>query len=450
MRRIGLALVGVLATVAVAAQQVQAQDPADTSAAARIERLEQQIRIAERLRELWQDSVTAAHRAQAVVTAGAGGFIIRSADNAYSVRIRALVHADARFFMGDSVRPSSSLFLLRRVRPYIEATFAKNYSMRVMPDFAGSVVVIQDAYLDARFSNAIQFRGGKFKAPFGLERLVSSTDLLFTERGFPTSVAPNRDIGLQVGGDVLGGVVNYALGAFNGVVDGGSADTDTNDDKDAVGRLFIQPFRAKTGHRLAGLGFGVAGSYGNQLGTATASALPAYRSPGQSSFFAYRTGVFADGRRTRFGPQAHVYSGRLGLMGEHYTSKQRVTLPAGSETIEVTAWQVAGSFVLFGGNASYRAVTPKTNFDVKAGIWGALELVGRYGQLTINDAAFPVYADSLTQAREAKGFGVGLNWYLNRNVRLYASYEETKFVGGAATGNREKEKVLFTRMQFAY
>lgn len=446
MRKCGLLIVGLAGALTIAAPAA-AQDPADTSTAARIERLEQRILVAERLREIWLDSVKTAQAAAAVVTAGQGGFIMRSADGAFSLRIRGLVHGDARFFMGDSARPATSGFLLRRVRPSLEATFARNYSLRIVPDFAGSVVVIQDAYMDARFSNAVQIRGGKFKAPFGLERLASASDILFTERGFPTSISPNRDIGLQLGGDIS--VFNYALGVFNGVVDGGSGDTDVNDDKDVVGRLFIQPFRSNPRHPLAGLGFGIAGSYGTQVGTGTASALPSYRTPGQSSFFAYRTGVFADGRRTRIGPQAQVYSGRFGLLAEHYTSEQRVTLTT-SETIEVKAWQVAGSIVLFGGNASFRAVTPRTNFDLKAGTWGALEVVGRYGQLQIDAAAFPVFADSLTQAREAKGFGIGLNWYLNRNVRLLASYEETTFAGGAATGEREKEKVLFTRMQFLY
>jgi phosphate-selective porin OprO/OprP len=447
MKKLGLWLVLALAITIRSAEPVAAQDPADTTTAARIERLEQQILVAERLREIWLDSVKAAQASQAVVTAGQGGFIIRSADNAYSLRIRGLVHADARFFLGDSARPATSGFLLRRVRPSLEATFAKNYSLRIVPDFAGSVVVIQDAYMDSRFSNAIQIRGGKFKAPFGLERLASASDILFTERGFPTAIGPNRDIGLQLGGDV--GPASYAVAVFNGVVDGGSGDTDANDDKDVVGRLFLQPFRSNPRHSLAGLGFGIAGSYGNQVGTATAPGLASYRTPGQQSFFAYRTGVFADGRRTRIGPQAHLYTGRFGLLAEHYTSKQRVSLTT-SETVEVKAWQVAGSVVLFGGVPTFRAVTPKTNFDLKAGTWGALEVVARYGQLTIDDAAFPIFADSLTQARDARGFGLGLNWYLNRNVRLLASYEETTFDGGAATGDREKEKVLFTRMQFTY
>jgi phosphate-selective porin OprO/OprP len=447
MRTIGRTTLGLIITTAVLAPQVNAQE--DTTAAARIEHLEQRILIMDRLLELWRDSVTQRFQASPVISAGTGGFSIRSADGAYSIRIRALIQGDARFFMGDSAQPASSLFLLRRVRPYFEATVAKHYSLRIMPDFGGGTTVIQDAYMDARFSNHLQLRGGKFKAPFGLERLVSSTDLLFAERGFPTSIAPNRDIGLQLGGDILGGGVSYALGVFDGVVDGGSTDTDANDSKDVVGRLFIQPFRNTAGHGLAGLGFGIAGSYGDQLGTATVSALPSYRTPGQATFFAYRTGVFADGRRTRIGPQAHIYSGRFGLLGEYYASKQRVTLTT-SETIEARAWQLAGSFVLFGGNASYRAVTPKTDFDWTAGTWGALELVGRYGELTIEDEAFPVFADPTASARKASGFGLGLNWYLNRNVRLYASYEETRFDDGAATGDREKEKVLFTRMQFAY
>ena len=172
MRKISTVLMVLAVITAVTAQHMVAQDD---STAARIERLEQQVRINDRLLEIWRDSVNQRFAAAPVITAGAGGFIIRSADGAYSLRIRALVHGDARFYMGNSLRPATNLFLLRRVRSYIEATFAKNYSMRIMPDFAGSVVVLQDAYMDARFSNAIQLRGGKFKAPFGLERLVSST-----------------------------------------------------------------------------------------------------------------------------------------------------------------------------------------------------------------------------------------------------------------------------------
>jgi phosphate-selective porin OprO/OprP len=45
---------------------------------------------------------------------------------------------------------------------------------------------------------------------------------------------------------------------------------------------------------------------------------------------------------------------------------------------------------------------------------------------------------------------VGLNWYLNRNLRLTFDYETTKFEGGAATGDREDEEIFFSRFQIAF
>ena len=54
-------------------------------------------------------------------------------------------------------------------------------------------------------------------------------------------------------------------------------------------------------------------------------------------------------------------------------------------------------------------------------------------------------------ARPALDIGVGLNWYLNRNLKIVLGYDQTKFDGGAPNGgDREDEKVLFTRFQVAY
>jgi phosphate-selective porin OprO/OprP len=439
----------VAVTAAVGTQQLAAQDQ-DTTTAGRIERLEQQVRINDRLREIWQDSVATVLKAQPVISASRDGFSIRSADNAFSLRIRGYVHSDGRYYLNDSLKPATSQFLLRRVRPIFEATVFKIYDVRMMPDFGAGTTVLQDAYIEARFLPGLRLRTGKYKPPVGLERLQSATDIVFAERGLPTNLVPNRDVGFQLSGDLFQGRLSYATALMNGVIDGGVGDGDNNDDKDIAGRVFLSPFRNSTGHILQNLGFGVAATYGNQLGNATTSGLPSYRTAGQQNFFGYRTGVFADGRRTRVSPQAYLYVGRFGFLGEYVKNKERVNLAGAIEHIPIEAWQVVGTFGLFGGSPSFRSINPKKPFEPGVGGWGALELAVRYGRLTVGDEAFPVYADSTTQARQASGLGIGLNWYLNRNVKLVTSYEQTKFKGGAATGNREKENVLFSRVQFSF
>ncbi|HYN27979.1 MAG TPA: porin, partial [Burkholderiales bacterium] len=126
----------------------------------------------------------------------------------------------------------------------------------------------------------------------------------------------------------------------------------------------------------------------------------------------------------------------------------------GASTLEVEndAWQVLLSWVVSGGDASFRGVTPKNSFDWAAGTWGALELVVRYSELNIDGDAFTAGLLSLnSSARKAEDVGVGVNWYLNRNVKLQLNYDETTFEGGAAAGaDRIDEKVLFTRVQLAY
>ena len=36
------------------------------------------------------------------------------------------------------------------------------------------------------------------------------------------NLAPNRDVGFQLSGDFLDGILSYQLGVFNGAIDGGS------------------------------------------------------------------------------------------------------------------------------------------------------------------------------------------------------------------------------------
>ena len=81
--------------------------------------------------------------------------------------------------------------------------------------------------------------------------------IVFVERSIANNLQPNRDVGVQLHGDLLGRRVSYVAAILNGVNDASSGDVDTGNDKDFAGRIFMQPFRNDPRSPLQGLGLGV-------------------------------------------------------------------------------------------------------------------------------------------------------------------------------------------------
>src|SRR5262245_11003303 len=311
------ALAAALAPTGVALAQAQASPPIDAAALLqRLDEAEQRIKVLERKLELQEEAQTTATAAAPQVRASPSRFSIGTSDGANFVRLRGVLHVDGRHFEGNNSPVTSNTWLLRRVRPMVEGTFANLYDFRFTPDFAQGRSVVQDAYVTARFKPWAAVTVGKFKQQVGLERIQSANDTRFVERAFPTSIVPNRDIGVQLGGDVAGGTFSYSISYTNGVNDGGSSESLTTPDveNDAKGdvsaRVFFQPFLNSDSFALRGLGFGVGGTYVDSTGSGTNTLLASYRSPGQASIFSYRANTattgnnatFADGERLRYSP----------------------------------------------------------------------------------------------------------------------------------------------------
>ncbi len=435
-----------------------------------VQQQEQRLKVLERKLELQDEAARAAAATAAVVRASATRFSIQSADGASSVRVRGTLHFDGRTFGGEGVPETADTWLLRRVRPTIEGTLGGGiFDYRFTPDFSGGRSIILDAYVAARFKPSLVVTAGKFKVPVGLERIVSSSDLRFIERGFPTSLVPNRDLGVQLSGDFAGGAVSYSAGYFNGVTDGGSSDSGTPADAetdtagDYAARIFFQPFINGDEFNLRGLGFGLGATWVDSTGSGTSTLLPGYRTPGQQTFFSYRgntavgatpaNATFAAGERLRLAPQLHYCRGSFGVLGEYTTVRQDVARVIGTTVVagelEHRAWQAQFSWFVTGEEQALRGFTPGSTFNVGKTGWGALELVARYHELDIDDAAFAGGADSFanpaTAASKAASFGVGVNWYPHNAIKLSLGYDQTRFEGGAAAGDRPDEKALFTR-----
>lgn len=431
----------------------QGEPAATADAVNELQALDQRLRILERKLEIQREENVALAAKTPIVAVGDKGLSAKSPDGQFEIKLRGTVQADGRFFLDDDEVPANDTFLFRRIRPSLEGSLGSLVAFRLTPEFAGDSASIVDAYLDLRFDPAYTLRVGKVKGPIGLERLQSASAIGFIERGFPTELAPNRDLGVQLQGDLAKATVNYTLGVYNGAPDGRDSATTNPDDKfEFAGRVFFEPFK-NAANAWSGLGFGIAASSGDKEGVGN-NFLPRYRTPGQVQFFNYRSAVAADGGHTRWSPQAYYYRNAFGLLTEYIESKQDLLLPGETPVraeLSNSAWQVAASWVLTGEDASFRGVVkPDAPFAFDGG-WGAFEVTARYGELDIDDAAFPVFADPGFAASQATSYGLGLNWYLNSNLKLVLNHTRTDFDGGAAGGaDREDEKTLFTRVSVAF
>jgi phosphate-selective porin OprO/OprP len=436
----GVGLAGV-ARLGAAQQDTAAARDSLPSAAEQLEQLDQKVRVLARLLELKQDSAAAAAKQQPRVGAGKEGVVIKSADGAFQLKLRGYIQADGRFFPGGAVPLGTSNFLLRRARAVTEFTGWKYFTLRFTPDFGQGRVVLFDAYLDFRPVPQLGLRAGKAKPPIGLERLQSAVDIRFVERGLPTNLVPNRDVGFQAFGDLAGGALSYAVGVFNGVPDFGNGDLDATNDKDFEARLFA---------RVGGAGLGIAGSTGSEHGTVSAAALPVYVTPGQQPMFRYRDSTVANGRRIRVAPQAYWYAGPVGVLGEYVASEQDITRTTSSRRVTSRAWQVAASWFVTGEKAAFATVAPRRPFDPQKKNWGALEIAARYGELHPDENAFPTFAAAGSSVTSAKAWGGGIIWHLAPAVRFAVNYERTQFTNGAPTGDRQPENFLVVRVQQAF
>lgn len=424
---------------------------AEDNTSARIKKLEEELALLKRQVEVKEEKDQAAAEKIANVEFGRKGLKITSPDKNYELSLRGYGQIDNRQFLKDKSSTGRNEFLARRLRPILEVK-AGDASFRLMPDFAGSSPRAFDAHADYKLYDELQFRVGKFKTPIGLERLQSATDIMFAERGHPTNLAPNRDFGFMAYGNIIPDQLEYQLGVFNGNQDLGNTDSDDDDKKDYVARVFAHPFRNSSTVALQGFGIGLAGSVGEREGGNGKSILGTYKTPGQQDFFRYRSDVFADGTHWRLYPQGYWYYGSVGVLAEYAISNQDVTRGANKGTLRNTAWQVEGSYLLTGEDASFKGgVKPANDFNIGKGGIGAWELVARVGATDVDNAAFTTFADPTVSASRATTYGGGVNWYLNENFKLAMNYEYTTFEGGSTAGrDRPDEHFLVTRSQFRF
>jgi phosphate-selective porin OprO/OprP len=454
--------------------------PAAAAEAPRIDEIEQLARIAARKQELLEEEAAKRAKEAPRLTVDDKGFSVALPDRSFQLKFRGLVQADGRFFLDNDALEANDTFILRRLRPSFDGTVFSLIDFRMQPEFAGGATIL-DAYVDVHPWEWARLRVGKMKVPVGLERLQADADRVFLEQSLISNLSSQRDVGVELWGDIAGGLVHYDAGIYNGAPDTTAADTDINHAKDFAGRLFIHPFRNEALKSLGNLGIGVSAQTGNRKGrlpTAVAglpipsvpaqTGLSPFKTSGQNTFFQYlapatdTTGaatVFGHERATRINPQLYYYYEGLGLLAEYMWLKQGVQ--KGNSTADLTnkSAAVTASFTI-GGRENYDGTTPTAGFDPATGTLGALILAARWSWIAVDDATFSTYANPVASAKSANAYGGAITWVPRRSARFSASYEQTRFDGGAGTAasgmnpavikDRATEHVIICRTQVSF
>ena len=269
------------------------------------------------------------------------------------------------------------------------------------------------------------------------------------------------------GQNLLGNQFDYALGIFNGEVNGGSGpptpDSDTNRLRDFAARVAWRPLNYESLPEFVRLfQIGVSGTTGIENEAMNPSTL---RLPSTVPFFVFNSTVQANGLRTRITPEVSYFFGGLGFAAQWFQMDQQLS-PTAISNVRVTVPFTGGygmvTYLLTGEKRTTYSepVTPLRPFEPlhpfsNPGTW---ELVVRASHLDVGSQVFAPgavrLADPTKYTNNASELTVGFNWYLSSLVRMQFNYEHGWFgnpvlLGPPNTSFRSSDALL-TRMQIIF
>lgn len=389
------------------------------------------------------------------------GFYLETPDQQFTLKMGGRVDADMRLYNSD--HPENDEFLLSRARIYLSGTLCKHLEYKVEADFGKGESELKDGFINANYVTYAQVKAGQYKVPFSLERMASANHIDFVERALPVdNLTPDRDLGIMLHGAYLPFGLSYGVGIFNGAR---ANERDTDDHKDVALRIALSPFHQKGPLLVKGLHFGFSTTYGEQE-----MAFPddkdsfwskgKLETAGDTKFFEFASGVAHDGKRQRLGTELAWVLGPLTLKGEwirvdledlknQLGESHDLSMNGGYVSL---AWFLTGEEQQFDvSQAVFKRTKPKKIFDPSKGLWGAVQLVGRYESLNLSSGFFDHgYADRARYTDGAKGGTFGVNWYLNDMVRVMLNYNHIEFDDYVLEADDDDEDVFLARFHLDF
>ena len=374
------------------------------------------------------------------------GMWLETADGAIKVNIGGRLHYDLGWISCDDqaediVGRITDTAEARRARLHARGQLYDNIDFKLEFDFAGNDAVdndIRDAWIRIKDLPLVDnLMIGHMKEPFGLEELTSANYITFMERASVTEAfVPDRNAGIMVHSTTPDKRTTWAVGAFRPTAGNGFALAERG--YQGTARVTHLPWYEDGGERL--LHVGVAYSYRSMTEAKSARYMSRPEHHNIQSFV--DTAYDAD-HANLFGLESALVLGPLSLQAELMAA----LTDAGSAAAEQACMKgmyFQTSYFLTGEHRPYQTssgtfgrIRPKANFGADG--LGAFEVAGRVSCLDLNDGV-------ARGGRMINGT-LGMNWYLNPNVRLMFNYVHSCLDRNADDGEAD---LFLARAQFDF
>jgi len=358
------------------------------------------------------------------------GFSIESGDMKLSVGGR--LHLDTVSIESDQIQYQDDTDV-RRARVDVTLDLGKDWRVKLDGDVGGLSPGIYNAWIAYDGIKDWEFKFGNFIAPFNHENMMSSNNMKFIERALPSELAPNFLLGASASYEGK----NWSItgGYFTNPIEDEEL-TNRDDGKSIVVRGVFAPIEK----RREVLHFAAAVER-RELDSGAPSRVRA-----GSEFALTRQSLIDTASLAGVEAYTNINIEAAYMNGPFLVEAQQISRSNDAPTLgdpEFKGMSVQAAWVLTGerqryslGGGTFGEIRPD-----KDNAFGAWEVAARYSTLDLTDGG--------VLGGEEENWTVGVNWYVNRNVRVSANYVDAK-----ATPNRlgaeDNPSALMGRLQIAF
>jgi hypothetical protein len=333
---------------------------------------------------------------------------------------------------------------------------------------ASSSAAVADAWINYRNCDCLNFQFGQYQAPFSMENRTSNNNHPWIERNLAIRsfvVPTSKETGLTVWGELGGKLLNYQVGLFGG---DGQNRPQVDSRMDVMGRVFSRPFSKGKGP-LAKLQLGASARYGQRDDDYVGYDYPAITSgqgwslwsPTYKDSESRTVHVIPSGAQMAFGGElwAPLFGDHVVLQGEAYyvsndtregldgyqlTNTERLGRMKGLGWYgQLSVWPSGKPLVA--GEPGNTARPTHVNFDKPVKVESGLELLAIVSGIDavysgavregVPDAKTPGSTSNPAQDITVREYGVGMNYWYTRHVRLSVNYVAYHTPGSGSAEN---------------